>query len=226
MFKGVVFTAHQFLKLIFAANALKSPENRQKFAANQKRSNNITLKTFSNIRFKKKTVQRFQEFSRRFFKTHTEALDTMLDFFLYNEISPRESLGPNARTLETNIKKRINALIAIVKDIEKHQTQPTTAMLQLLFEGDTTKDKKPRLVAVNPKDKPFKEDSFATSLEAIELKKQRNALKRDLTETKQQFEDILFSKVHVVKSSFGKPKLQFDMSIEAFEALKEKIKKT
>ncbi|WP_142783754.1 BfmA/BtgA family mobilization protein [Changchengzhania lutea] len=184
------------------------------------------MKTFSNIRFKKKTVQRFQEFSRRFFKTHTEALETMLDFFFYNEISPKETLGPNARTLETNIKKRINALIAIIKDIEKHQTQPTTAMLQLLFEQDTVKDKKPRLVAVNPKDKLFKEDSFATSLEAIELKKQKNSLKRDLEETKQQFEDILFSKIQVIKPSFGKPKLQLNMSIEELEALKENIKKS
>jgi hypothetical protein len=76
------------------------------------------LKSFSNIRFKKKTAQRFQEFSKRFFKTHTETLQTMLDFFFYNEISPRESIGPNARTLETSIKNRINSLIAIIKDIE------------------------------------------------------------------------------------------------------------
>ncbi len=212
--------------MIFAANALKSRENRQKFAANHRKSDNITLKTFSNIRFKKKTVQRFQEFSRQFFKTHTEALDTMLDFFLYNEISPKETLGPNARTLEANIKKRVNALVAIIKDIEKNQTQPTTAMLQLLFEQDTTKEKKPRLVAVDPKDKPFKEDSFATSLEAIELKKQKNILQGELNDTKKQLEDILFSKVQIIKPSFGKPKLQLDMSIEAFETLKEKIKKT
>ncbi|MEC3905972.1 BfmA/BtgA family mobilization protein [Tamlana sp. 2201CG12-4] len=184
------------------------------------------MKTFSNIRFKKKTVQRFQGFSRRFFKTHTEALDTMLDFFVYNEISPKETLGPNARTLEANIKKRINALVAIIKDIEKHQTQPTTAMLQLLFEQDTTKEKKSRLVAVNPKDKSFKEDSFATSLEAIELKKQKNILQGELNDTKKQLEDILFSKIQIIKPSFGKPKLQLDMSIEAFEALKEKIKNT
>ena len=103
------------------------------------KGNNTTVKTFSNIRFKKKTVQRFQEFSKRFFKTHTEAF-------------------------------------------------------------------------------------FATSLEAIELRKEKNTLKRDLKETKQQFEDILFSKINIVKSSFGKPKIQLDMSLEELEALKERIK--
>ncbi|WP_338356609.1 BfmA/BtgA family mobilization protein [Yeosuana marina] len=188
------------------------------------KSNKTTMKTFSNIRFKKKTVQRFQEFSRRFFKTHTEALDTMLDFFLYNEISPKETLGPNARTLEANIKKRINALVSIIKDIEKNQTKPTTAMLQLLFEKAPAKQKQPRLVEVKQGSKTSKDPFFATSLEAIELRKEKNTLQRDLKETKQLFDDILFSKIHIVKSSFGKAKLQLDMSIEEFEAIKNKMK--
>nr|WP_236958644.1 BfmA/BtgA family mobilization protein [Joostella atrarenae] len=35
--------------------------------------------------------------------------------------------------MEREIKKRINAVIAIIKDIEKHHDKPTTAMLQSLF---------------------------------------------------------------------------------------------
>ncbi|GGK20678.1 hypothetical protein GCM10007962_13490 [Yeosuana aromativorans] len=151
-------------------------------------------------------------------------MDTMLDFFLYNEISPKETLGPNARTLEANIKKRINALVSIVKDIEKNQTKPTTAMLQLLFEKTPAKQKQPLLVEVKKSNKPVNDPFFATSLEAIELRKEKNALKRDLRETKQQFEDILFSKIRIVKSSFGKPRLHLDMALEDYEALKEKIK--
>jgi hypothetical protein len=37
------------------------------------------------------------------------------------------------QTLESEIKKRINAVIAIIKDIEKQHDKPTTAMLQSLF---------------------------------------------------------------------------------------------
>ena len=37
------------------------------------------------------------------------------------------------QTLESEIKKRINAVIAIIKDIEKNHDKPTTAMLQSLF---------------------------------------------------------------------------------------------
>lgn len=99
------------------------------------------MDSFITIRFKRKTAKRFQEFSKKNFKTHTEAMSTMLDFFFYNEISPKERLGPTGRTLEATLKKRINAVIAIMKDMEKTQTKPTMAMIQTLFEEPKSKNK-------------------------------------------------------------------------------------
>jgi hypothetical protein len=92
------------------------------------------MDSFIGIRFKKETAKRFQEFSRTHFKSHTEALETMLDFFFYNEISPHERLGPTGRTIEASFKKRINAVIAIMRDMEKTQTKPTAAMIASLFQ--------------------------------------------------------------------------------------------
>jgi hypothetical protein len=100
---------------------------------------------FITIRFKKQTAKRFQEFSKAHFKSHTEAMATMLDFFFYNEISPKEKLGPTGRTIEANLKKRINAVIAIMRDMEKTQTKPTVAMIESLFQTEEPK-KKPLIV--------------------------------------------------------------------------------
>ncbi|CAM4328931.1 BfmA/BtgA family mobilization protein [Gillisia limnaea] len=94
------------------------------------------MDSFIGIRFKKKIAKRFQEFSRTHFKSHTEAMGTMLDFFFYNEISPKEKLGPTGRTIEASIKKRINAVIAIMRDMEKTQTKPTVAMIESLFQTE------------------------------------------------------------------------------------------
>lgn len=179
---------------------------------------------FLSINFHKETVERFKGFCAKVGGSYTETLDHMMDFFDTYQLSPMEDLGPNMRGMESNIKKRINALVSIVKDIEKNQTKPTTAMLQLLFEKTPAKQKQPRLVEVKKTSKPANDPFFATSLEAIELRKEKNTLKRDLKETKQQFEDILFSKIRIVKSGFGKPRLHLDMTIEDYEALKEKIK--
>ncbi|WP_242206451.1 BfmA/BtgA family mobilization protein [Aestuariivivens insulae] len=179
---------------------------------------------FLSINFHKDTVERFKGFCAKVGGSYTDTLDHMMDFFDTYQLSPMEDFGPNMRGMEANIKKRINALTSIVKDIEKNQTRPTTAMLQLLFEQSPSKPKQPRLVEVKQGSKTSKDPFFATSMEAIELRKEKNALKRDLKETKQQFEDILFSRVRIVKSSFGKPRLQLDMALEDYEALKEKIK--
>jgi len=99
------------------------------------------MDSFITIRFKRKTAKRFQEFSKMHFKTHTEAMENILDFFLYNEISPKEKLGPTGRTIEAKLLKRINAVIAIMRDVEKTQTKPAVAMLQSLFEVDEPKKK-------------------------------------------------------------------------------------
>lgn len=69
----------------------------------------------------------------------------MLQFFEENGISPEDDLKPNFKETENLFKKRINALIAIIKDIEKTQTKPTLAMLQLLFEAAAT-EKKPLIL--------------------------------------------------------------------------------
>lgn len=117
-------------------NALPGPIFREEFATNRQ-----IMDSFIGIRFKKETAKRFQEFSRTHFKSHTEALETMLDFFFYNEISPHERLGPTGRTIEASFKKRINAVIAIVRDMEKTQTKPTAAMIASLFQTEAPQKK-------------------------------------------------------------------------------------
>ena len=103
------------------------------------------MDSFTGIRFKKETAKRFQTFSRTYFKSHTEAMSSMLDFFFYNVISPKEKLGPTGRTIEAKLLKRINAVIAIMRDVEKTQTKPTVAMIQSLFETEEP-TKKPLII--------------------------------------------------------------------------------
>jgi hypothetical protein len=63
----------------------------------------------------------------------------MLDFFHYNELSPRKSFGPTGRRIEDLIKRRNNAVIAIMRSIEKNGINPTLGMMQTLFDGVTNK---------------------------------------------------------------------------------------
>ncbi|WP_416440032.1 BfmA/BtgA family mobilization protein [Leeuwenhoekiella sp. A16] len=105
------------------------------------------MEPFISIRIKRKTAQKFQEFSKKNFKTHSETMEAMLNFFEHNGVSPKEELGDMGRTLKAYIKKRNDAIIAIIKNIEKNQTKPTTAMLESLFVQAETEEEP--LIVVN-----------------------------------------------------------------------------
>ena len=100
---------------------------------------------FESLSIKAPVAKKFKRYCKGISKSQSMALLLMLDFFENNGISPEESIGPHIQTLEILIKKRISAVIAIMKDIEKNQTKPTTAMLQALLEQEEPK-KKPLLV--------------------------------------------------------------------------------
>lgn len=93
---------------------------------------------FETLKIKSSVALKFKQFSKQMSKSQSMTLLLMLDFFELNGISPSESIGPKMETLESRlamlIKKRMNGMIAILKDIEKSQTKPTAAMLYSLFE--------------------------------------------------------------------------------------------
>ena len=97
---------------------------------------------FEGLKIKTSVVKRFREFCQRLSKSQSMTLLAMLDFFEVNEISPEERLGPSNRTLEQKLIRRMNAIIAIIKSIEKSQTKPTQAMLEALFTQTETPEEK------------------------------------------------------------------------------------
>ena len=108
---------------------------------------------FESLSIKASVAKKFRRYCRSISKSQSMALLLMIEFFEDNGISPNESMEPHMQTLETLIKKRINGVIAIMKDIEKNQTKPTVAMMQSLFKEAEPK-KKPLIL----EKKFFKDD--------------------------------------------------------------------
>lgn len=101
---------------------------------------------FETLKIKRSVANEFRKFSKMLSKSQSMTLLLMMNFFNENGISPTEHLGPRMETLENRIslliKKRMNGMIAIMKDIEKSQTKPTVAMMQALFEQTEPPKKK------------------------------------------------------------------------------------
>jgi hypothetical protein len=100
---------------------------------------------FETLKIKTSVAKKFRRYCRETSRSQSMTLFLMVEFFQNHGLSPEESLGPHAQTLENYIKKRFSAVIAIIKDIEKTQTKPTIGILQALLEQEEPK-KKPLLV--------------------------------------------------------------------------------
>lgn len=107
---------------------------------------------FETLKIKAPVAKKFRRFCKAMSQSQSMTILLMIEFFESNGISPKESIGPQMQTLESLIKKRINGVIAIMKDIEKHQTKPTVAMMQSLFKEAEPK-KKPLLLEKDAKKK-------------------------------------------------------------------------
>lgn len=103
--------------------------------------NGYEKEQFTTISFKCFVAKKFRVFSKKMGTSNSMTLLMMLDFFETNSISPKESIGPTVHTLENLIKKRVSAVIAILRDMEKSQTRPTVAMMQSLFKEVEPKSK-------------------------------------------------------------------------------------
>ncbi len=101
--------------------------------------NGYEKERFESVSLKASVAKKFNSYCKKLSRSKSMTLLLMLEFFEDNGISPTESMGPKMQTLENLVKKRINGVIAILKDIEKSQTKPTLAMLQSLFEESATK---------------------------------------------------------------------------------------
>ena len=99
---------------------------------------------FINLSIKAPVAKKFRKYARHLGCSQSMCLLLMLEFFETNQLSPKERMGPHMQTLERLVKKRISALIAIVRDIEKQQTKPTALMLQTLFENTHLANTRPK----------------------------------------------------------------------------------
>jgi len=131
---------------VFHEKTLAARNNQQIF--HEKMDKGYEKERFESLSIKAPVLKKFRKFSKGISKSQSMTLLLMLEFFEQNGIAPTETLGPKMQTLEELIKKRINGVIAILKDIEKTQTKPTAGMLMALLEHQEPK-KKPLILENN-----------------------------------------------------------------------------
>ena len=219
--------------MIFYEKTHAAPVNSKLFY--EKMDKEFEKEGYAGLRIKKSVARKFRKYCKILSKSQSMTLLLMLQFFESSGLSPEESIGPNAYTLESLIKRRIHGVISIIKDMEKHQTKPTVAMLQNLFEqAESTSEKKSGNTKKSWKEKNLKPGHISSHnipkrLELEEAKEQISLYRnkhakatQELSDTKKEVLRFL-DKVKPIRSNFGKPYLRIDLPLESLEHLKRKL---
>ena len=197
----------------FTANDVRTPVNRHFFTVKMK--DPYQKYRFSAINIKKDVAVRFRNFSRLVSDSHTHTLERVMNFFEWNDLSPNDDLGINNN--RTN--KRINAVIAILKNIEKHQTLPTKAMLDTLFQEisnmENTEEKEEDFDFGSPE--PLSRDN-----ELDHYRNRYEEMQQLLGNHKNRMLDLL-KRMTYVKGTFGKGHYKLDMDQPEFEKFKKEL---
>ncbi|MER3374593.1 MAG: BfmA/BtgA family mobilization protein [Allomuricauda sp.] len=184
---------------------------------------------FRTIRVKSSVAMKFRRFSRRFGQSRSMTLLLMVHFFERHGISPDQHLGETMASMKLYIRRRFNAMIAIIRSIEKEQTLPTVGMMQALFEQELASDDEEwdsdfdfieqQLTEAKPSNEM---ESFEGEVTVPKIRYDR--LVEQMEEVKEDFAYVL-DHVSVYHNRFGKDHLKLDLNPEAIEKYRTKLKK-
>ena len=170
--------------------------------------------SYSTINLKTNVAKRFRTFSKKVAPSHSETLQKMMDFFQWHGIDPSERSTKGILDEIQKNRKRMEAAIAIIKDIEITQTKPTNAILHALLD-QKIKDKPVRVER-----KPLKKEP-EIEITVPKIRYERLMDKMGMLKRESQY---VVDNVTLVKPSFGKPYLKMEITEGELENYKRTLR--
>ena len=177
---------------------------------------------FSAISIKALVASRFRIFSKKVSRSHTGTLMAMMDFFEWHNYSPHQRFGQDVIAGQKKIGQRIDAVIAIIKSVEKSQNIPITnieTMLRSLFEEEVKKYGS-KIIEPEPIDP---ERSITEREKTMVSRMEYDRVNRKLTETHNRLQYVL-EHVVLVNNRFGKDFLKVGITREELARFKQALK--
>ncbi|WP_108424421.1 BfmA/BtgA family mobilization protein [Flagellimonas amoyensis] len=184
---------------------------------------------FRTVCIKVTVLQKFKGFSKRQGKSHSMTLLAMVEFFEHNGISPNERMYETIASLKYLIKRRFNAMVAIMRSIEKEQTLPTVSMIQALFEQELASDGEAWDNDFDFIEQQLTETKKPTDMEPYDAEVTVPKIRYDRLE--ERYEELradfayVLDHVSLFHNRFGKDHLKLDLNAGALEKYRTKLKK-
>lgn len=169
---------------------------------------------FNTIRLKKKVLGKFKAYSKKTSSSYSETLDFMVAFFEDTGLSPYDTMNNPILSCTISLNKRIDAVVAILRDIEKTQLIPTREMLESLFKE--VEKEEPLYTILTQKEIETSKTETEKLLDYYTREYDKNS--RELHDVKAEFRGLL-SKVSHVNNPFEKSYYRLDVPKEKLEAI-------
>ena len=150
-------------------------------------------------------------------------LDGMIQYFKENNLDPfgegTKIILDSIKKLERQMMKKIDRLIAIIKNMEKTSIRPTYEMMLILYEAYVKDGRKPRREPVKIQEERM---DFLEPRNTVP-KTEHDRMLQEFKEYKKHCNEIL-NNVEKVEPMMGKPYLKINMGIGDFESLKYQLR--
>ncbi|PNW27293.1 BfmA/BtgA family mobilization protein [Formosa algae] len=170
---------------------------------------------FVTFKLKSSVARKFRRFCKHYGKSQSLSLLDMILFFETNEISPSERFGETITSLKFQMKKRFNALIAIIKSIEKQQTEPTAFLIKRLFEVSAQQENEDQI--------EFKPQELITENEELEYYQKQYKDSQKYYQDLKSDTQLMLKKLKYVRNNFGAGYYRLNLSKEDIERIKNNI---
>ena len=174
------------------------------------------------LNLKASVVKRFRSFAKKMAGSQSEALEKMIDFFEWHGFKPNDRFVDSILEEIRKNRKRTEANIAILRDIEITQTKPNNVMLLSLF-GESIRQEKPikREKKLVKNDSEKKEEEIEITVPKIRYER----LAEKLNLTVRDFQYVL-ENTTIVKKGFGKSYIRLEITEEELERYRRGLKNT
>ncbi|AYN67519.1 hypothetical protein D1013_09175 [Euzebyella marina] len=181
---------------------------------------------FTCLSIKKSIAKKYRRFCKTQGTSQSLTLMAMVEFFEHNGLSPQERLGETIASLKYLVKRRFNALIAILRSIEKEQTLPTMGMIQALFEQELENENEEWENEFDFIEKQLSEPENSKEpdleMEVMVPKIRLDRLEEKHQELKEDFKYVL-NQVRMFRNRFGKDYLKLEINPEALDKYRTKL---
>lgn len=176
--------------------------------------------TFSAISINRITAERFRAYSKTVSKSHSETIDTMIDFFEKAKITPKSEVMISFIRFQNYMTGRFDYIEEVLRRMEREQLKPTHDMLKSLFDGTAPKKKEQPLL-VDKRNLRMTREEWEMEEGKVSFEKYHDVVKAR-GEDRRTFSKVLDS-ITKVEPTFGKPYFKLEIDAAELARIKEEL---